>query len=62
MDNLKTRVLEALENAEENGYKPILLMMLPKQVAIDLCDLVKEFEGMNPDDLLPIVIEWQERN
>jgi hypothetical protein len=62
MDNLESRVLKALENAEENGYRSLLMMLSPNQIAIDMCDLIKEFEGTNPETIIPIISAWKEKN
>lgn len=57
MTDLRSEVFEALNNAVANGYD---LRLLPaSEVAVDLLDRCAPLEHLEPDDVLPFIIEWQ---
>lgn len=61
MNDLRERVFEALNNAVANGYD--MREWAPSEVAVDLLDHDAGLEHLEPDDVLPHIIEWQiERN
>jgi hypothetical protein len=61
MEELRNRILQALDRAISNGHDEI--DQLPAiLVAEDLCDYDVDFEHMQPQDLVLIVKEWQQRS
>lgn len=51
-----TLVPAALNQAYENGYD--LTEWASIAIACDLIDLDSDYEGCEPDDLLPHVVKW----
>ena len=54
---LRDEVFEALDNAIANGYD--MKSWAPTDVAVDLLDHCASLEHLEPDDVLPHIIEWQ---
>lgn len=57
---LQKLVLDALDNAKENGYA--MRALSDDELAADLCDCDADLGGFEPDQLVPFIKIWKERN
>jgi len=58
-DSLQKMVFASLDNAVENGYA--MAKMSNPEIAIDLCCYDADLENYKPDDLIPFIKVWRER-